>query len=327
MIRGRTALAAAACLSAACRADPSPAPPAPAAAQMPAGVVARVGDLDVTADTVARVAAAQRIPLDRARDAAIRDALLAAGARARGLHDDPALRAQIQAVLARRVLRQLLDDARRAGPVTDDELRALTERHWMELDRPESFRTVHAVVRLAADADAATRDRARAVAEAIRAAAAPARDVALRTQPPPPAPGRPPSDPAADAFKEAARAVPADGFEIVAEMLPAVTAAGRALVPERQDFDPAFARGAAALAARGDLSPPVTSSFGVHVILLLERIPPSILPEDERRRLVHDEAVSDRARALQAQLLATLRREPALEGGVDALLSLVRIEP
>ncbi|MCC6554946.1 MAG: peptidylprolyl isomerase, partial [Polyangiaceae bacterium] len=112
MIRGRTALAAAACLSAACRADPSPAPPAPAAAQMPAGVVARVGDLDVTADTVARVAAAQRIPLDRARDAAIRDALLAAGARARGLHDDPALRAQIQAVLARRVLRQLLDDAR-----------------------------------------------------------------------------------------------------------------------------------------------------------------------------------------------------------------------
>ena len=326
MTGGRQALVAAASLCAACRGEPAPPPaPAPGAAALPPGVVARVGGLDVAAESVARVAAAQKIPLDRAREAAVRDALLAAGARERRL--DEALRAEIHAVLARRVLRQLLDDAALAGPVTDEELRAATERHWIELDRPEAFRTVHAVVRLKADADAATRDRARALAQAIRAAVAGARDVALRTQPPQASSGRPPADPAAEAFQEAARAVPADGLEVVAEPLAPVTAAGRVLVPGRQQLDPDFARAAAALSARGDLSPPVTSSFGVHVLLLLERIPPSLIPEDERRRLVHDEVMSDRARAAHARLLATLRREPMLADGADALLSLVRIEP
>lgn len=325
-MRGRHALAAAASLCAACRGESSPPPPAAlGASAVPPGVVARVGGVDITTGTVARIAAAQEIPLARARDAAVRDALLAAGARERGLDD--ALRGASNAVLARRVLRQLLDDAARAGPVTDEELRAATERHWLELDRPEGFRTVHAVVRLKDGADTATRDRARALAEAIRAAVAGARDIALRTRPPQPAPGRSPTDPAAKAFQQAARAVPAEGFEIIAEPLPPITAAGRALAPEPQQFDPDFSRAAAALAARGDLSLPIPSSYGVHVILLLERLPPSLVPQDERRRLVRDEVVSDRARVAYGELLAGLRGEPALAEGADALLSLVRIEP
>ncbi|KYF86285.1 hypothetical protein BE18_01445 [Sorangium cellulosum] len=121
--------------------------------------------------------------------------------------------------------------------------------------------------------------------------------------------------------------MPADGLEVVAEALPPVTAAGRVLSPAPQHFDVEFSRAAAALNARGDLSAPVASSFGVHVIMLLERIPAQVVPVEERRGLVRDEVVTDRARAAQAKLLEVLRREPKIVGGVDALLELVRIEP
>ncbi|MGK3995229.1 peptidylprolyl isomerase [Sorangium sp. So ce1024] len=327
MSPGRRAIAPAACLCA-CVAWAVLSTSARGAAPLPPDVAARVGAIDIPVDAVARIAAAQQIPPARARDAAIRDALFAAEARARGLDQHPDVQREISAALARRLLHRLKEEAESAGPVTDEELRAATERHWLDLDRPEGYRTVHAVVRLSADADEATRERARALAEAIRKAVLSARDEALRSEPPRPAEGRqPPSDPAADAFVSAAKAVPADGLEVVAQPLPPVTAAGRALTPEPQQFDVDFARAAASLAARGDLSAPVASSFGLHVIMLLERIPAQVVPAEERRRLVRDEVVADRARAAQLKLLEALRREPRVVGGIDALLELVRIEP
>ncbi|WP_437784243.1 peptidylprolyl isomerase [Sorangium sp. So ce1097] len=326
MSPGRRGIAAAACVCA-CVAWAALSTSARGAAPLPPDVAARVGAIDIPVDSVARIAAAQQTPPARARDAAIRDALFAAEARARGLDQHPEVQREISAALARRLLHRLREEAAGAGPVTDEELRTATERHWLELDRPEGYRTVHAVVRLSADADEATRERARALAEAIRKAVLSARDVALRSEPPRAAEGRPPSDPAADAFVSAAKAVPADGLEVVAQPLPPVTAAGRALTPEPQQFDVDFARAAASLAARGDLSAPIASSFGVHVIMLLERIPAQVVPAEERRRLVRDEVVADRARAAQSKLLEALRREPRVVGGIDALLELVRIEP
>ncbi|WP_437736714.1 peptidylprolyl isomerase [Sorangium sp. So ce1335] len=287
-----------------------------------------MGAIDIPVDAVARIAAAQQIPPAQARDAAVRDALFAAEARARGLDQAPEVQREITAALARRLLHRLKEEAAGAGPVTDDELRAATERHWLDLDRPEGYRTVHAVVRLSADADEATREKARVLAEAIRKAVLSARDLAQRSEPPRPAEARqPPSDPAADAFISAAKAVPADGLEVVAQPLPPVTAAGRALTLEPQQFDADFARAAASLAARGDLSAPVASSFGVHVVMLLERIPAQVVAVEERRALVRDEVVTERARAAQSKLLEALRREPRVVGGIDALLELVRIEP
>jgi hypothetical protein len=289
---------------------------------------ARVGAVQIPVDSLARIAAAQQISPALARDAAVHDALLASEARARGLDEVPAVRAEMSVVLARSLLQRLLEEARSAGPVTDEELRTATERHWLDLDRPEGFRTVHAVVRLKEGADAVTRARANEVAEAIRAAVSSARDVALTTAAPPPTPGKPPpADPAAEAFEQAANAVPKQGFEVLAQPLPPVAASGRLLTSEGQRFDTDFSRAAASLVTRGDLSAPVASAFGVHVILLLERIPSQTVPEEERRRLVLEEVVSDRARAAQARLIESLRREPRLVDGLDALLELVRIEP
>ncbi|HTN85579.1 MAG TPA: peptidylprolyl isomerase [Sorangium sp.] len=327
MSPGRRAVAAAACLCA-CAAWAALSTAARGALPLPPDLAARVGATDIPVDAVARIAAAQRVSPAQAADAAIRDALFAAEARGRGLEQDPEVQREIRAVLARRLLHRLKEEAEGAGPVTDDELRIATERHWLELDRPEGYRTVHAVVRLSADAGDATRAKARALAEAIRAAVVSAREVALRSEPPRAAgTGQTPSDPAADAFISAAKGVAADGLEVVAQPLPPVTAAGRTLTQELQQFDVDFSRAAASLGARGDLSAPVSSSFGVHVIMLLERIPAQVVPVEERRVLVRDEVVTERARSAQAKLLEVLRREPRVVSGVDALLELVRIEP
>lgn len=323
----RRVIAAAACLCA-CAAWAALSTSARGAPPLPPDVAARVGALAIPADSVARVAAAQRISPAQARDAAVRDALFAAEARGRGLEQDLEVQRDISAVLARRLLHLLKEEAENAGPVTDDELRVATERHWMELDRPEGYRTVHAVVRLSADAGEVTRDKARALADAIRTAVLSSREVARRSEPPRASGARqPPTDPAADAFISAAKGVPAEGLEVVAQALPPVTAAGRVLTPEPQQFDVDFSRAAASLNARGDVRAPVASSFGVHVIMLLERIPAQVVPVEERRGLVRDEVMTDRARAAQTRLLEVLRREPKVVGGVDALLELVRIEP
>ncbi|WP_437592742.1 peptidylprolyl isomerase [Sorangium sp. So ce1000] len=327
MSPGRRSIAAIAFLCA-CAAWAALSTSARGAAPLPPGVAARVGASDITVDSVARIAAAQRIPPAEARDAAVRDALWAAEARARGLEQDPDVRREISLVLTRRLLHRLKEEAENAGPVTDDELRVATERHWLELDRPEGYRTVHAVVRLAEDAGEATRDKARALADAIRTAVSSSREVAQRTEPPRASGAQqPPPDPAAEAFISAAKGVPAEGLEVVAQELPPVTAAGRALTPEPQQLDPAFSRAAASLVARGDLSGPVTSQFGVHILMLLERIPAQVVPVEERRAMVRDEVVTGRARDAQSRLLEGLRREPEIVGAVDVLLELVRIQP
>jgi peptidyl-prolyl cis-trans isomerase C len=340
MIAGRSARSIGAAViiaAAACRSDdarpPSGSPP-PRAGSLPAGIVARAGSADVHAAFVARVAAAQRLSLERARDAAVREALFASEARARELDRQEPVRSSIQASLARLLLRDLLAAAKQAGPVTEDELHDATQFYWLEMDRPPGFRAVHAVVRLDGKSGEAQRARAMEIAEAIRRSVEPLGGAAEVASPPPPssaaptsgAPRTAPSDPLVDAFKRAASAVPHDGFDVVIEPLPPVAADGRVLEPGDRRFDPAFARAAASLERRGDLSPPTASSFGVHVIMLLERLPPVHLPEEERRARVHDEVIAARARAAERALLERAREASSVDRSVDALLALIPVD-
>jgi peptidyl-prolyl cis-trans isomerase C len=310
-------------------------PPAPASGPLPPGVVARVGSREITADRVARIAAAQKISLKDARDAAIRDELFAEGALARGLDLDREVLLSTRGELARRMLRKVLADAR-ATPATEPELTVAAARRWLDVDRPEGFRTVHAVVRFAASDDDAKKARARAVAEAIRAKIQP---IAARAPEMPIAEDTPRAnqrtgpnsdpDPLSAAFRKAVLEVPTDGLEVVAEPLPPVSAEARVLVPGDNWFDQDFARAASTLKERGDLSPLVTSTFGVHVILLLERTPPNVLTGEARAARLFDDIVNERARAAQKRLLAPLRAQARVEIAADAqaLISLVAVDP
>jgi len=285
------------------------------------GVVARVGDEAIVGPEVARIAAAQGVSVAAARELAIRDALFAAQAKAEGVDAERDTQLMINAALARRMLRKMLDDADRAGPVTDEELARVMERRWLELDRPEGFRVVHAVVRTDEGIDEAKRNRAKVVADAIREAVKVVAEKAKTTPQ-----SREQTDPVVDAFKTAAEAVERDGFTIKVEALEPVAADGRVLSLGGGGYEKEFAEGAAKLAARGDLSDIVTTRYGLHVMLLLEKVPEARTPLDERRRLVREEVLWMRSSAARQKLLDRLRPSAGVGREVETLLVMVPVD-
>lgn len=304
-------------------------PPPSASGELAPGTVARVGRHAVTVPLVAHVAQAQRVPLPEARDRAVRDALLASEAEALHLDQSADVQMATRAILARRLLQDLAGESAKA-PISDEELRAATEQHWLELDRPEGFEVVHAVIRLDPKDDEAKRAAARTLAEAMRAALAPLHErlAELPRPAPSPDPRSPgPDDPLGEAFIKAAEAAPHVGFELRAEKLQPFAADGRVLDPSGRGYDADFARGAATLKERGELTPVVSSPFGMHVIMLLERTPEQRVPEAERRAKLHDEILRVRARGAAEQVLAGARSRASRASDADALLARVGVEP
>ncbi|MFO0586974.1 MAG: peptidyl-prolyl cis-trans isomerase [Polyangiaceae bacterium] len=309
---------------------PSPPPPPPAplplsAAPLDSGTIARVGDAPIRSNEVARIAAAQSISVKEARDLAVHDALFAEEARARGVTADPQVNAAESGVLARALMQQITAEAEARGPVTDEELDAVTATHWTELDRPDAARVVHAVVMLPKGAPAERRAAATALADAIRKSVGPAIDEAHRTSPPPPE-KRGVEDPVVAIFKRAIADVPKNDLEVRVEPLSPVVADGRTL--DGQSYDTTFAKAALDLSKRGDVSPVTETPFGFHVMLLLERVPGQTSPREERRAMVREEVMSTRARAAKDKLLEQLHHPGAvaIDRSVDAALALVPVD-
>lgn len=92
------------------------APPA-AIGPLPEGVIARVGPGAIHSESIGRIAALQHVDVRAARDLAVRDALFARGAEARGLD----VEADVRGVLARRLLRSIRADVEKI-PLTPTEL-------------------------------------------------------------------------------------------------------------------------------------------------------------------------------------------------------------
>jgi len=256
-------------------------------------LVARVDREPVTADDVAMIARTEGIH-DRtvALDRTVDRVLLAREATRRGLGNDPmiadvARRALIQSLLARTVEQTV---SRERLPA--DELATGMQIRGFELAHGPLSVTQHIVVRVEASAPVDVRARARAVTEALRERAA--------TLPMPRG---------GEAFEHLAASLPAE-FPHRAEVLPAIDASGRhargAVVAE-------YARAAAQLAHVGDVSPVVETSFGFHVIVLLERQPALEASEADVRARVRDELLWRlRHRALDAYL-DELRRRHAVQ--------------
>ncbi len=295
--------------------------PVPSSAALSPGIAARVADISIPTARVAALAERQNISLPSAREIAVRDALFAHHAKMIGAQTMSSLGPEQRGVLARALLTDVFREAMAQGPVSDAELATVTERHWLDLNRPEGFRVVHAVAR--ADATRPEEvERAKALAEAILAVTRPLAE-RIRTSPPP---GDGP-DEAVKAFIDAAKAKGNDTTAVVAEVLSPVAADGRVLSPGGGRYDPDFAKAAATLTNRGDIAGPITTSFGVHILVLLDRTPPHVVPVEERRAKVHDEVMTERARAAEEKILEGLRGSVRVEGNVDALLELVPIEP
>ena len=307
--------------------DARPPPPSLAAS---GDVIARVGGAPITKDIVVAIARERHVTPREALSLAIRDAVFADEAIDRGL--DLSHGRDLDAAMARAFAATFREQAKAQGPITEEEINDKTQAHYYWVARPESWVTVHALVVVPKDADDAKWQEAQKIATRIHDAAAPGvaaqRDTWAATIQ---------QDPLADTFGRAASAIDKGGFDLKLEPLPGLAADAMTVQPEvvlgntvtsrRDPFDPDFVKGAVALERRGDLSPPVRSAFGWHVILLIDRVPPSMLGLDERRALFADDIYDARAAKITADLFAKLRQESPSETvrNVDALLSLIHV--
>jgi peptidyl-prolyl cis-trans isomerase C len=283
--------------------------PPPTTSTLPAGVVADVGSIAIGLESVAAVASARQIQPREALDREIRDALFASAAVRAGLDQHLATRAALRGALARATLESLKQEAAQAD-LRDTEIEEGTRRHFVELDRPEGYRVIHAVVRVAESADAPSKARAKALAERIVERVAPAGSEAE--------------------FKAAAESVDGGGLEVIVQSLPVFAADGRVLderAPSERPMVLPFARAASHLARAGQKSGVVATEFGYHVIMLLERTPPLSVPLEERKIRLRDEILKLRARKLKEELLSRIKSTLAtnVERSADALLSTVDV--
>jgi peptidyl-prolyl cis-trans isomerase C len=274
------------------------------------GVVATVGTLEITAATVAEFAGRTSVAPKIALDRAISDALFASAAEREHIDDTPIVRAAIRARLARAALEQLDDEAHRGEP-TDAEIAQATERHFVELDRPEAFRVIHALVELPEKADAATTARARALAERLLGEVARVKDER-------------------DFRARAEALTDRGGLEIVVETLKPVASDGRVVdvahpSPDIDTYVLPFAQAVARLTEPGQKSGIITSEFGFHVAMLLDRTPAMSVPFAERKERLRGEVTTARARQSKAALLERLAAATpvTIERSADTMLATV----
>jgi hypothetical protein len=264
--------------------------PADTQAALGGAIAARVGGEAIPLSVVEAVANAQHLSAKDAARKVIDDEIAANSARKKGLDGKNPLAWNLTAVRGRIVADRLLADAKRAGPPSDAEVERLSQLHWADVDRPPMVRVIHAIA--LRPKNAASADAAKQVAEGLRAAVANASS--------------------AEDFEAKAKAVPhPKEVDTRVESLPPFTAEG--LVPGGGSMDETFAKAAFALPAVGAQSGIVETSFGWHVIRLVEKVPEQRMPFEDRRKAFAEEVIAMRGHDAATALTKALEAKTKIE--------------
>lgn len=237
----------------------------------------------------------------------IEDALIAQAGTRGGL-DRGRLEDVTRSALARALLERLYIHSKASGEPTETELREAAAKSWFEFDRPPAAKTTHVVVRTeGATTQAEASDLARRIALAVKGAETVA------------------------AFAEIARRFPHGSANVVMESLPPVTEDGRSLELDSEGhvlragpaFDETFAKAANAIAAAGQQSTVVHSSFGYHVIYLEAKISGHRASLAELKLRFAEEVYARRARATSDRLIQSARhsRAVAIDSAFQAMIA------
>jgi hypothetical protein len=284
-------------LFAACGSDRSS---APTHVVLGGDVVARVSETAIPAQLVARVASARGVSPRDATTLLIDDALAAQGAMVRGLNRMPSVSLATTSALARNTTTRARDAAHAAGPPSEAEIAELRALHWKEVALPEQVKVMHAIVLRPKQSSPDKDARGRAVAAEIAKALAGVTDEQL---------------------EPTAKAVEHQGFEVKVERLPAFIASGRTAEGPDESMTQAFAAAAFALPSPGATSGVVATSFGWHVIRLLERRPAHELRTDELRMAFAEEVYAKRARAILDAIVTKGRARVEVSTAAESLMA------
>lgn len=248
--------------------------------------VAKVGSVVISREAVTRAARARGVTPQEARDALIADTLAAEGALGRELDKAPAVAQALRAARGRGVVERIRERALEQGPPTDEEVTEMSRERWATVDSPERIRAVHAVATRPNPPTAEGDARAKEVAQKMAEAAAHVKNE--------------------NEFETRVREVPQENVKVVVEQLPWLVVDGR-VVDGPMMMDPAFTAGAFKTET-GTTSGVVESSFGWHVLYVIERKPAISVPFEDRRALFRDEITMRRMKKALDELHAAARK-------------------
>jgi peptidyl-prolyl cis-trans isomerase C len=256
-------------------------------------VVSTVDGAPITVADVRALVGAGEIEASVALRRLQQERLLAKEAARRGMEREWAVaevgrKAAVQALLA-----QVANEA----VVADAEVQAAYTQQRARFAKPEQRAAVHLLAKVAPDADAATSAAARTAVERLRPVLASAEDL--------------------DGFVHAYRRVTVDGVEIICERLP--------LLPREGKLMQSFADAMFSIAAPGMVPAAVKTSYGWHVIRLLEIVPAETTPLAVAHAQLREELLLERRKQRVRELLGQLAKAYPVQLSGDAIQSLAAL--